>query len=45
MTTDRDETHIHVTRGLLVSALGGLFIWSVALGYACHLIAEALSWL
>jgi hypothetical protein len=40
-----DETHIKATRGLLFGALGGLFIWSVALGYACHLIAEALSWL
>lgn len=45
MTPAPDETHIHVTRGFLVSALGGLFIWSVALGYACYLIAEAMTWL
>lgn len=45
MTPDPDETHIEATRGLLFGALGGLFIWSVALGYACHMIAEAMTWL
>lgn len=45
MTPDHDETHIEATRGLLFGALGGLFIWSVALGYACHMIAEAMTWL
>jgi hypothetical protein len=45
MNREPDHSHIEATRGLLFGALGGLFIWSVALGYACHLIAEALSWL
>lgn len=36
-----DESHIHVTRGLLTGALGGLFLWSVALGWACHRLMEA----
>jgi hypothetical protein len=45
MTDQPDTRHIRVTSGLIAGALGGLFLWSVALGYASHLIWEALQWL
>jgi hypothetical protein len=39
---DPETDHIEASRGVLAGVSIGLFLWGVALGYASHMIKEAV---